>query len=134
MDQIRDSLAGRYTYRTRRIHRIPRRCPNVDENDFVKAPEDMEAVKDIPLIFINGEWVDGNEYFGTTKAYIHEQDVAEAAWIIEHNLGMRLPRVVAFNSAGIKIIGVCSEQDTDENTYVLCFSRPVAGTAALFGG
>lgn len=116
-------------YRGRRIYRITRHnC-----KDFLAPPEPTPENEDKPMVLVNGEWVNGENYF-SGGVYVHDQVTPSTIWTIEHNLNDATPRIVFFDSTYTKIAGV---QDMAASTYdvaVYCFSFPVAGSATVYGG
>ena len=61
-------------------------------------------------------------------SYVHEQNEAAAAWVIEHNLG-RYPSVVVIDSAGSEVYG--DVRHDSENQLTLLFTAPFGGKATL---
>lgn len=64
----------------------------------------------------------------TGIAYTHVQLVAEAAWTVNHNLGMR-PAVAILDSGGTEVAADVMHMST--NQLVIRFAIPVSGTARL---
>lgn len=123
-------------YRARRIHRIRKR----GSPDHLEPPPDTPELRDLPLVLVNGDWVDGFDYFagrgggGTGGRYLHTQAVASREWVIDHNLNDVTPRVVAFDKQMRRIVGLQSMTASTADRLVLYFYLPVAGTAAIYGG
>lgn len=65
---------------------------------------------------------------GSDANYVHQQPIAAATWLIEHNLG-KFPAVQAFDSSGEHIIGTVAF--TDANNLTLTYSAAVGGQAIL---
>lgn len=63
---------------------------------------------------------------GSYANYTHTQSVAATTWTVTHNLGRR-PSVTVIDSAGTRVFGGESHQNTNQLT--LTFSAPFAGTA-----
>jgi hypothetical protein len=61
-----------------------------------------------------------------SQYYRHDQMVASALWVVNHNLGYR-PNVSVTDSAGTNVEGEISH--VDSNSLVLTFSSPFTGTA-----
>lgn len=62
------------------------------------------------------------------QAYIHEQTTPAGTWTIIHNLGRKVHLSLFLTNGKMALTDV--DQD-DENTAVLTFPQPVAGTAYL---
>lgn len=61
-------------------------------------------------------------------SYIHEQAIADVAWIILHNLG-RFPSVTVIDSAGDEVEGTVRYDSANQITLI--FSAPFGGKAFL---
>lgn len=58
-------------------------------------------------------------------SYTHHQDVAEATWVIEHNLGYP-PAITTYDSTGRWFAGVVTHPDPATTSHV-DFGAPCAG-------
>lgn len=73
-------------------------------------------------------WLAIRATYGSDANYVHQQPIAAATWLIEHNLG-KFPAVQAFDSSGEHIIGTVAF--TDANNLTLTYSAAVGGQAIL---
>ena len=107
------------------------------EAEFTVAPSTLDAEFIIETGSVEGiigsELIEATEigsfYKLTSKTYVHEQELAEDTWIINHNLGKR-PSVTVVDTADEEQIPDRKVYN-DENTVTLYFLAGFKGKAFL---
>lgn len=92
---------------------------------IIKIPANKNVGKSLKDINDNFEHLDKN---GKDKAGEYTQDTPSKVWVVLHSLGKR-PSVTVIDDSGAIVL--CDMEYTDENTVVLRFSEPTAGTVYL---
>jgi hypothetical protein len=76
----------------------------------------------------NEYWVPFDTGSGGSQTYVHNQGVAAASWVIEHNLE-RYPSVTVVTSAGTVVVGDVNYNN--ENVVTITFNGAFKGKAYL---
>lgn len=92
---------------------------------IIKIPANKNVGKSLDDINDNFEYLYKN---GKDKVGEYTQDKPSKVWVILHNLNKK-PSVTVIDDTGAVVL--CDIEYTDENTVILRFSEPTAGTIYL---
>ncbi len=92
---------------------------------IVKIPANKNVGKSLDDINANFELLDRER---KDKAGEYTQDTPSKVWVVLHSLGKK-PSVTVIDDSGTVVL--CDIEYTNENTVILRFSEPTAGSVYL---